>query len=125
MACGKQNGVGKNKKRRDMKPITTRKEGLIDHIRTIITQGYSLLQSNPDFTLIKSVTVNALVIPDDFLKLTKELTELKWQLRESLNKLSAVVEEMDGAINEIKLVIERENMKKKKGETKHEDLSKL
>lgn len=87
---------------------------MINHIRTLITQGYGFLQDHYDFTLIKSVTVNALVIPDDFLKLTKELTELKWQLRESLNKLSVTVEEIDGVITHLKIVIERENMKNNK-----------
>ena len=86
-------------------------------MRTIITQGYNLLHSNPDFALIKNVTINAVVLPDDFLKLTKELTELKWRLRESLNNLSAVVEETEGVIAEIKLIIERENMKKKRDKT--------
>lgn len=101
-----------------MQPMTTYSQGnLINHMRTIITQGYGLLQSNPDFTLIKNVTINALILPDDFLKLTKELTELKWQLRESLNNLSAIIEEIDGVIDEIKLVIDRENMKKKKDKT--------
>jgi len=94
-----------------------REGSLINHMRTIITQGYGLLQSNPDFTLIKNVTINALVLPDDFLKLTKEVTELKWQLREALNNLSAVVEEIDGVIGDLKIVIERENMKKKKDKT--------
>ena len=83
-------------------------------MRAIITQGYSFLQSNPDFLFIKRATVNALNLPDDFLKLTKELTELKWQLRESLNNLSAVVEEIDGVIADLKIIIERENMKSKK-----------
>jgi len=101
-----------------MQPMTTYSQGnLINHMRTIITQGYSLIQANPDFTLIKSVTINAAVLPDDFLKLTKELAELKWQARESLNNLSAVTEEIEGVVNEIKLVIERENMKKKKDKT--------
>lgn len=98
-----------------MHPITTYSQGnLINHMRTIITQGYGILQSNSDFTLIKNVTINAAVLPEDFLKLTKELTELKWQLRESLNNLSAVIEEIEGVIGDIKLVIDREDMKKKK-----------
>jgi hypothetical protein len=94
-----------------------REGSLINHMRTIITQGYNLLHSNPDFALIKNVTINALVLSDDFLKLSGELTEVKWKLRKSLNNLSAVVEEMEGVIGDLKIVIERENMKKKKDKT--------
>ena len=97
--------------------MTYSQGNLINHMRTIITQGYSLLQANPDFTLIKSVTINAEVLPDDYLKLTGELAEVKWKLRRSLDSVSAVTEEIEGIINEIKLVIDRENMKKKKDKT--------
>lgn len=101
-----------------MQPITTHsQENLISHMRTIITQGYGILQSNPDFTLIKNAAIHAELIPDDFLTLNKELTGLKWKLRELLNNLSAAVEETDGVISCLKIVIERENMKKKKDKT--------
>jgi hypothetical protein len=86
---------------------------MINHIRTLITQSYDLLNNNPDFAFIRNAGVNATIISDDFLKLTKELADLKWQFREALHNLSTVVEEMDGVIGDIKLVIKRENMKKK------------
>ena len=97
-----------------MKPITTRKEGLIDHMRTMITQGYELLHGNSEFEYIKSLVLNSSVFSDDFLKQAKEVSELKWRFREALNGLSIATEETEIAINEIRSLMEREKMRHKK-----------
>lgn len=86
---------------------------MIQHIRNLITCSYDLLHTSPDFAVIRAATSKMRPIDDDFLRLTKELAILKADLREELGKLSGIIEQMDGVVDDLKLLIERkeENLK--------------
>lgn len=91
---------------------------MIEHIRNLITVTYGLLDSNPDFSLINHAITNFKNIPDDFLKLNKELRELKMKLRMSLHETTRVSDQIDGVIKEMKIIINREKVKDKTLERK-------
>lgn len=80
---------------------------MIEHIRDLITESYNLFHSSPEFAMIRTATFKERYIDDDFLRLTKELAILKTDLREELSELSSTIEEMEGVVNEFKLLIAR------------------
>lgn len=86
---------------------------MIQHIRNLITCSYDLLHTSPDFDVIRAATYKVRHIDDDFLRLTKELAILKADLREELGKLSGIIEQIDGVVDDLKLLVERkeENIK--------------
>ncbi len=80
---------------------------MIQHIRNLISDSYNLFDSSPDFAVIRAATSKMGHIDDDFLKLTKELAILRADLRNELGKLSGIIEEVDGVVGELKLLISR------------------
>lgn len=91
---------------------------MIQHVRTLITGSYNLLHTSPDFAFIKAATSKAEHIDDDFLRLTKELAMLKVALRQELGKLSGIIEQIDGVVDDLKLLIERKEQNIKNLKTK-------
>lgn len=80
---------------------------MTNEIRSLITNAYELLTHHPDFDLIKSAMIKLPALSDDFFRLNNELNRLKFDLRTEINTVSHLTEEIEGVVNEIKLLIER------------------
>ena len=91
---------------------------MFDHVRAMISQGYDLLESAPMWARIREANIKNSDPAEEFLKIAKEISSLKGQLRSRLYETSNTLEKMEGVYAEFGWIVEREKMRGKYKNTK-------
>ena len=86
---------------------------MFDHVRSMISQSYELLESAPMWARIKESNIHNANPADEFLRINKELSFLKKELRDRLYQTSSTLKKLEGVYTEFGWIEEREKMQGK------------
>lgn len=91
---------------------------MFEHLRSMISGGYELLESAPMWSRIKEANIYNANPADEFLRINKEISSLRRELREKLYETSNTLENLEGIYTEFGWIVEREVQRGKYKNTK-------